>query len=90
MPSFVSGKCNVVLVTRTTDDSRPAFVSANLEGKDIWYGAKGLCVAKCYTEWKVVEQKPKTHRVKKIISKCDEMMQVDEMQLEHTLLINNI
>jgi hypothetical protein len=50
MPSFVSGKCNVVLVTRTTDNSTAAFVSANLEGRDIWYGAEGLCAVKCYTE----------------------------------------
>jgi hypothetical protein len=35
MPSFVSGKCNVVLVTKTTGDSRSEFVSADLEGEDV-------------------------------------------------------
>lgn len=49
MPSFVSGKCNVVLVTRATGNSRPAFVSANLAGKCIGTGLK-VCAVKCYTE----------------------------------------
>jgi hypothetical protein len=45
---------------------------------------------KCYTERRGVQQKRKTYRVMKIISQFDEMMQADERQLEHMLLINNI